>query len=372
MRHATRVSSALAVGLLLLAAACSHEASHESRQAMSTLQMTVQAEGPLILSANPATITIDTTNPNTPKDAGGKFIGTSALTATLHDDAGAPVAGAPVVFTTTGGTLASNGAPVNTDAQGNATDTLTVNQDAASPVTVTAASGEFSVSAPIAIKVILPNQPPVADAGPDRTVECSAPNGTPVHLDGSHSSDPDSTAGTNDDIATFEWLVNGAVAATGATATVTLPTGATTVTLKVTDKAGASATDDVVITVADTTPPQLVLAAQPSSLWPPNHSMRDVHVRADVVDACTPPGTIQPILVSASSSEPDNGLGDGDTENDIQGADLGTPDHDVMLRAERSGGGPGRVYTLVYSVADATGAVTEARTHVRVPHDQGH
>src|SRR5262245_45407837 len=175
-----------------------------------------------------------------------------------------------------------------------------------------------------------------------------------------------------DDIATFDWLINGAVVATGATATVTLPTGATTVTLRVTDKAGATTQDDVVITVVDTTPPVLRIAPQPASLWPPNHTLREVHLRAEVVAACTPPGSTQAMLVSVTSSEPDNGLGDGDTENDIQGADIGTADHDLLLRAERSGGGRGRVYTLVYSVTDASGATSEGRGFVRVPHDQGH
>lgn len=373
MRRLRDLAIIAVVPLLLFAAACSH-GSDERDPATSAMRLSVQAmaEGPLALAANPANVVIDTTNASTPKDANGKFIGTSNLTATVHDDAGAPVAGAQVTFSTTGGTLASNGAAVTTDANGNAADVLTVAEDTTSPVTVTVTFGELSVGAEVTITVILPNQPPVADAGQDRTVECSAPNGTPVQVDGSHSSDPDSTAGTNDDIATFEWLVNGAVVATGATATLTLPTGASTVTLKVTDKAGATATDDVVITVVDTTPPELHLSAQPASLWPPNHSMRDVHVRAEVVDVCTPPGSVQPILVSATSSEPDNGLGDGDTENDIQGADLGTNDGDLQLRAERSGGGHGRVYTLVYSVADAAGATTESTIHVRVPHDQGH
>lgn len=360
--------------LILFALGCSHNSKNEEDQPLSALRMSVQAqEGPLSLAANPANIVIDTTNPSTPTDANGKFTGTSALTATVHDDAGAPVAGASVTFSTTGGTLASNGAAVTTDAQGLANDTLTVNQDTTSPVTVTATFGELSVGAEVTITVVLPNQPPVADAGPDRSVECSSPDGTPVSLDGSHSSDPDSTAGTNDDIASFEWLVNGAVVATGPTAQVTLPNGATTVTLRVTDKAGATATDDVVITVADTIPPELVLEPDPSSLWPPNHKMHDVHVRAEVVDACTPPGTIQPTLVSVSSNEPDNGLGDGDTENDIQGADLGTADDHLLLRAERSGGGHGRIYTLVYSITDPTsGQTTEQHAEVRVPHDQGH
>ena len=375
MRRYAIPASIAAACLMLFALGCSHNSKNEEDQPLSALRMSVQAqEGPLSLAANPANVVIDTTNPSTPVDGNGKFTGTSALTATVHDDAGAPVAGASVSFSTTGGTLASNGAAVTTDAQGLANDTLTVNQDTTSPVTVTATSGELSVGAEVTITVVLPNQPPVADAGPDRNVECSSPDGTPVSLDGSHSSDPDSTAGTNDDIATFEWLVNGAVVATGATAQATLPTGTTTVTLRVTDKAGATATDDAVITVADTIPPELRVSTDPESLWPPNHKLRDVHVHAEVVDACTPPGTIPPpTLVSVSSNEPDNGLGDGDTENDIQGADLGTADDHLLLRAERSGGGHGRIYTLVYSMTDpASGAATEQEVEVRVPHDQGH
>lgn len=55
-------------------------------------------------------------------------------------------------------------------------------------------------------------------------------------------------------------------------------------------------------------------------------------------------------LVSIRSNEPDNGLGDGDTPNDIQGADYGSDDRQFQLRAERSGKGTGRVYTVTYAV----------------------
>ena len=43
------------------------------------------------------------------------------------------------------------------------------------------------------------NEPPVADAGPDQTLECSSPGGTPAMLDGTGSSDPDLDSQTIED-----------------------------------------------------------------------------------------------------------------------------------------------------------------------------
>lgn len=48
------------------------------------------------------------------------------------------------------------------------------------------------------------------------------------------------------------------------------------------------------------------------------------------------------VLTAATSSEPDDGLGDGDTVGDIQGFAIGTADAAGQLRAERSGKGTGR------------------------------
>lgn len=69
-------------------------------------------------------------------------------------------------------------------------------------------------------------------------------------------------------------------------------------------------------------------------------------------------------LVSVISSEPDNGLGDGNTSNDIVVVD----DTHVKLRAERSVFGSGRIYTLTYEVVDFCGNSAEAKAEVRVPH----
>jgi hypothetical protein len=72
-------------------------------------------------------------------------------------------------------------------------------------------------------------------------------------------------------------------------------------------------------------------------------------------------------LRGAASSEPDNGLGDGDTANDIQGISGLT----LKLRAERSGTGNGRIYTITVTCADAVGNATTSSTTATVPKSPG-
>lgn len=214
------------------------------------------------------------------------------------------------------------------------------------------------------------NRPPVADAGPDGRLDCAPPGGAEVTLDGSGSSDPDSTPGTADDIVSFDWYVDRGLPSerllgSGVTLRAVLEPGAHVVTLVVADRAGATDSDEAEwIVAADTTPPSLSLEAVPSVLWPPDHRMVQVAVRATAEDAC---GAAALVLISATSSEPDDAEADGSTEPDIQDAEPGTPDLEMLLRAERAGGGPGRVYTLVYSAIDAAGNVATAATGVTVP-----
>jgi hypothetical protein len=72
-------------------------------------------------------------------------------------------------------------------------------------------------------------------------------------------------------------------------------------------------------------------------------------------------------LVSVTSDEPDNGDDDGDTIDDIVVVDNFT----FELRAERSGIGDGRVYTITYLVTDACGNSTLATATVTVPLNRG-
>lgn len=102
------------------------------------------------------------------------------------------------------------------------------------------------------VELIL-NQLPVANAGPDQTVEATSSSGAPVTLNGSSSFDPDG------DSLTYNWTGPfGAVS--GVSPTVTLPLGTHTVTLTVSD-GQATATDTVYFTVQDTTPPETTITS---------------------------------------------------------------------------------------------------------------
>jgi len=72
-------------------------------------------------------------------------------------------------------------------------------------------------------------------------------------------------------------------------------------------------------------------------------------------------------ILSVTSSEPDNGLGDGDTAGDIQI----TGNLTLLLRAERSGKGNGRIYTITVECKDEAGNASTGTAMVTVPRDQG-
>lgn len=148
------------------------------------------------------------------------------------------------------------------------------------------------------------------------------------------------------------------------------PVGTTTVTCTAEDAAGNVGSASFNVTVLfDGTPPTVSCSASPGTLWPPDHKLRVVTTAVTVEDAESGPAGFT--LISVASDEPDDGLGDGDTADDIQGWMTGTADTEGLLRAERSGLGTGRVYTLTYEGADAAGNSAQCSTTVTVPHDQG-
>lgn len=115
----------------------------------------------------------------------------------------------------------------------------------------------------------------------------------------------------------------------------------------------------------DVTPPDISsIHTTPSILWPPDHRMVPVSVNVSVSDDYDPAPACK--ITSVTSSEPENGLGDGDTAPDWKI----TGDLAVTLRAERSGQGTGRVYTIGVTCTDASGNSTPTITTVMVPHNK--
>jgi len=116
---------------------------------------------------------------------------------------------------------------------------------------------------------------PIANAGPDQTVEQTSLAGTPVMLDGSGSADPCGEA------LTYSWTWSGG-SATGVTPMGTFPLGTTVVTLVVTADGRSSEPDTVSILVRDTTVPVLTVPAN------------------IIVEQATLDGTVVPLVASAS------------------------------------------------------------------------
>jgi hypothetical protein len=145
------------------------------------------------------------------------------------------------------------------------------------------------------------------------------------------------------------------------------PVGDTDVTFYAEDISGNIDSCTVTVTVEDTTPPVIEVVLNRDALWPPNHKLVPITAEVTVTDICDPNPTY--VLTEVTSDEPDNGLGDGDTEGDIVIHD----DNNVELRAERAGGGDGRKYQFVYTAMDASGNTATDTVCVIVPHDQrGH
>jgi hypothetical protein len=114
--------------------------------------------------------------------------------------------------------------------------------------------------------------------------------------------------------------------------------------------------------------PTLSVSLSPSLLWPPNHQMVEIEADIQVQDDVDPHPEVR--LVSITSNEPDEGLGDGDSANDIQGTETGIDDRTFQLRAERSGTGTGRTYTVTYEARDSGGNVRTVITTVVVPRER--
>ena len=214
----------------------------------------------------------------------------------------------------------------------------------------------------VALAGTLLNQPPTATAGADQTVECTSTSGASFTLNGS-ATDPDQNAtlaswraGSRTGPEVGQTLVSQQTLGVGAQQTYVL---------RVIDTFAQADEDVTHVAVVDTTPPNLSLSVSPAVLSPPNHKLVPITVTVVATDTCDANPVVR--LVSIMSNEADNGLGDGDQPNDIQGAAFGTDDRQFQLRRERSGNGSGRIYTITYSATDASGNTTVSQATVTVP-----
>jgi len=204
--------------------------------------------------------------------------------------------------------------------------------------------------------------PPIANAGSDRRIECTGPSGAEVTFDGSASIDPDG------DPLDYNWSSPflGSETIPGVVVTLTLPCGGTyQFTLTVDDGLGKSNSDTVLVMVQDTTPPSIEsVNVSRDFLWPPNHKMVKVTVSVTATDIVDPDPWCRVVDIANDESDLDE-PGSGYTSPDWEIVD----DLKVKLRAERSGEGDGRVYTLTVRCTDEFGNSSNDTVAVFVPLD---
>jgi hypothetical protein len=144
------------------------------------------------------------------------------------------------------------------------------------------------------------------------------------------------------------------------------PLGRTAVTVTAGDSAENVATAVFFVDVVDTTAPVIErLVASPDSIWPPNHKMHWVNLAVQVGESVDPAPVTR--IIGVTSNEAANGGGDGNTDADWRI----TGDLSLEVRAERSGGGDGRIYTITVESRDTFGNAVTATVTVTVPKSRG-
>jgi len=101
-----------------------------------------------------------------------------------------------------------------------------------------------------------------------------------------------------------------------------------------------------------------------TTLWPPDHQLKDITVNYTATDNCG----IASTQVSVSSDEPVQSRDKGDQSPDW----LILDDHHIRLRAERLQIGNGRTYTIKVTTTDVNGNRDSATATVNVPNSPGH
>ncbi len=139
--------------------------------------------------------------------------------------------------------------------------------------------------------------------------------------------------------------------------------------LAVSDGVNVEVARSIEIEVIDTDAPTLSPVPSRTILWPPNHRMVEVTVEANAEDNAG--GTVM-LTVEVTSSEPPEFDGDGNfvPDHEIVSVDAASGVIELLLRAERSGRGPGRSYTVVITATDQSGNSSTAEVVVHAPHNR--
>ena len=266
-----------------------------------------------------------------------------ALPANITAEATGP-SGAAVSYSATATDLVDGSDPVTCDHVSGSTFPLgsTIVQCTATDAHNNTAHGSFTVT-------VRDTTPPVLSLPADITAEATAPSGAPVNYTATASDIVDGSDPVNCD------HVSGS----------TFPLGTTTVQCTAADTHNNTAHGSFTVTVRDTTPPAIVsITANPSSLWPPDHKAVAVTVTVIASDLVDPNPTSH--IISVSSNQPVNGIGDGNTTTDW----TVTGPLTLNLLAERTGGSD-RVYTITIEMTDFSGNAAHGTVTVTVGQSRG-
>lgn len=140
------------------------------------------------------------------------------------------------------------------------------------------------------------------------------------------------------------------------------PVGITTNSFLLTNEQGLTAECSFDVMVYDMEPPILSdLSVEFNPFSPPNHKMTPITLNYTLTDNCGNPTCD----VYVYSSEPENGIGDGNTLVDTEVIDA----HHILIRAERSGPGEGRYYYILLIYHDESWNSDYRQVTLFMPHD---
>jgi hypothetical protein len=143
------------------------------------------------------------------------------------------------------------------------------------------------------------------------------------------------------------------------------------VTSKAVDECGNENTDTVPVRV-DPVPPTVTCSVVEATLRPPNHKMRNIGFTFTATDNCTGDPATDIFITSDETTASASGAGrtspspDAFILRDLDGNFGG-----ILLRAERSSSGDGRVYEITVRATDECGNVGSCSANVVVPPADG-